>query len=185
MNYSISCYPPFVYDLLVFTQAVLTDLLEMTNRAPSPTAPVARRPSDNGVEFDNNNGAVQFRMLSDLARIALTSSGGGDGDGGARANPKARSRALALDCLRLGLLCFPDGDSSKAVGFSNALDIAAVGAKDDRWNVRVAAVGVAREALRNGEVGTLPSLLSSKQVMAMGLLCGGVARDVVPPGFMQ
>ena len=117
----------FFLVLLVFHSSALSDLLEMATDTPSPTATAAHHASDDAAEYGGND-TIQLQMLSEVARIALSSSGGGGG--GARATPKARSRALALDCLRLGLLHLPDGTSLKGVGANDALDIAAVGAKD-------------------------------------------------------
>ena len=161
----------FVLLLLVFDASALSDLLEMAADTSSPTATAAHHPPDDAVEHSDDS-AVQLRMLSEVARIALSSNGGGGG--GARATPKSQSRALALDCLRLGLLYLPDGQYLEDVRASSALDIAAAGAEDERWNVRVAAVGVAREALRKAGVGALLSFLSSKQVIGIFVFRGGV-----------
>lgn len=121
-------------------------------------------------------------VLLDVARCTLTSnggvggsgSGGGAGVGSGTTTTKARCRALSLDCLRLGLLLLllppplhlsPDGEGRMGdVELAReALAVAAVGARDERWEVRVAAARAGGEALRTGGRAMLVRL-SSKQV---------------------
>ncbi|CAM9687461.1 unnamed protein product [Ectocarpus sp. 6 AP-2014] len=148
----------------------LSDLLDKIKTSTSPTA--SKGPTQDGKDVDTGNAAgkgsatpYQLPALLDIARLALTPSCAG----GVRAGttpPKARSRALALDCLSLGLvlhLAPSEGDRLKDFR-REALAVAAVGAKDERWEVRVAAARTAGEVLRRtGGQEKLVHLLSSKQ----------------------
>lgn len=112
-------------------------------------------------------------VLLDLARCVVTSNrgGGGVGMGSGTTTPKACCRALSLDCLWLGLLLLPlhlapDGGGHGGEGRfeRDALAVAAVGARDERWEVRVAAARTGGAALRTGGLRALLGRLSSKQV---------------------
>ncbi|CAM9716898.1 unnamed protein product [Ectocarpus fasciculatus] len=148
----------------------LSDLLDKIKISTSPTA--SKGPTQGGEEVNAGDAAgkgsatpYQLPVLVDIARLVLTPSGAGGVSAG-MTPPKARSRALALDCLRLGLalhLTPSEGDGGEGLG-REALAVAAVGAKDERWEVRVAAARTAGEALsRAGGREKLVRLLSSKQ----------------------
>lgn len=150
----------------------LSDLLDKIKISTSPT--VSKGPTQDGEDVNTGNAAgkgsatpYQLPVLLDIARLALMSSGAGGAGGAGITPPKARSRALALDCLRLGLvlhLAPSEGDGLKDFR-REALAVAAVGAKDERWEVRAAAARTAGEALRRtGGQKELVRLLSSKQV---------------------
>lgn len=159
------------YTLYIAVPKALSDLLDKIKTSTSPTA--SKGPTQDGEDVDTGNAAgkgsatpYQLPALLDIARLVLTPSGAG----GVRAGttpPKARSRALALDCLSLGLvlhLAPSEGDRLKYFR-REALAVAAVGAKDERWEVRVAAARTAGEVLRRtGGQEKLVHLLSSKQV---------------------
>lgn len=165
----------------------LSDLLDLVEVAASPASASAPAPAPapptrqvppctrniDSVESPCDAGvaARQVMLLMDVARLALSPTSGG-GDGGGRGAgitpPKARSRALSLDCLGLGLLLRRLARGVGAGGEGgleqDVLAIAAVGARDGRWEVRVAAARAAGEAMRSwGRTATL-DLLSSKQV---------------------
>ncbi|CAM9703667.1 unnamed protein product [Ectocarpus sp. 8 AP-2014] len=148
----------------------LSDLLDKIKTSTSPTA--SKGPTQDGEDVDTGNAAgkgsatsYQLQALLDIARLVLTPSGAG----GVRAGttpPKARSRALALDCLSLGfVLHLAPSERDRLKDFRReALAVAAVGAKDERWEVRVAAARTAGEVLRRtGGQEELVHLLSSKQ----------------------
>ncbi|CAN0538235.1 unnamed protein product, partial [Ectocarpus sp. 12 AP-2014] len=148
----------------------LSDLLDKIKTSTSPTAP--KGPTQDSEDVDTGNAAgkgsptpYQLPALLDIARLVLTPSGAG----GLRAGttpPKARSRALALDCLSLGLVLHlaPSEEDRLKCFRREALAVAAVGAKDERWEVRVAAARTAGEVLRRtGGQEKLIHLLSSEQ----------------------
>lgn len=174
------------YTLDIAVPKALSDLLDKIKTSTSPTA--SKGPTHDGEDVDTGNAAgkgsatpYQLPALLDIARLVLTPSGAG----GIRAGttpPKARSRALALDCLRLGLvlhLAPSEGDRLKDFR-REALAVAAAGAKDERWEVRVAAARTAGEVLRRtGGHEKLIHLLSSEQVRereSLGTLCFFLCR---------
>lgn len=158
----------------------LSDLLDLIDVAASPPpapapAPAPTAPNDQVPPHAQHGDAGVARpgqmasSLLDLARLALSPLGGsGGGRGAGTSPPKARSRALSLDGLRLGLALrrlAPGVGAGEGQGFErDALAVAALGARDERWEVRVAAARAAGEAMRCwGRTATL-GLLSSVQV---------------------
>lgn len=70
---------------------------------------------------------------------------------------------MALECLGLGVQQLFDGHVGDGV-WDDILGVAAAGASDDRWGVRVAAATVAGAVVKKGGGQRLLELLSSKQV---------------------
>lgn len=169
------------------TAALPNTLAELLHKAkllagppapPTTTASPTRKPHNNSdhdvIESHDDhagNNSTALPVLLEIARFVLPSHGGagsgGGGDGWAgTTRPKARSRALALDCLRLGLLLpmllpRPGGEDGNGSLAREAFAAASVGGRDERWEVRAAAARAAGEALRLGGIG---ELLSSQQV---------------------
>ncbi|CAM9429003.1 unnamed protein product [Ectocarpus sp. 13 AM-2016] len=149
---------------------VLSDVLDKIKTSTSPTA--SKGPTQESEDVDTGNAAgkgsatpYQLPTLLDIARVVLTPSGAGGYRAGTTP-PKARSRALALDCVSLGLVLHlvPSEEDRLKCFRREALAVAAVGAKDERWEVRVAAARTAGEVLkRTGGQEKLIHLLSSEQ----------------------
>lgn len=151
-----------------------------TPSTPEKATPTTRAPGRSHNDHDgdpddaahNSTALRQLPILLDIARFVLTSPGGSGGGGSEgwkeTTPPKARSRALALDCLRLGLLLLLPpalsgvNDKIEDVG-REAFAVASVGGRDERWEVRAAAARAAGGALRAGGQGVLEELLSSQQ----------------------
>ncbi|CAB1096772.1 unnamed protein product [Ectocarpus sp. CCAP 1310/34] len=157
------------YTLHTAVPKALSDLLDKIKTSTNPIT--SKGPTQDGEDVDTGDAAgkgsatpYQLPALLNIARLVLTPSGAG----GVRAGttpPKARSRALALDCLSLGLVLHLALSEEDMKYFRReALAVAAVGAKDERWEVRVAAARTAGEVLRRtGAQEKLIHLLSSEQ----------------------
>lgn len=118
---------------------------------------------------------TQLSTLNNVARVAMLGDSNASGVGGAThvSAARARSRARALDGVRIGLLFllpYPDSVSEEgkleAEAVREAVSLAAIGARDERWEARVAAARLAGECLLKGSPPGegLPDMLSSKEV---------------------
>lgn len=137
----------------------LSNLLSkvIASSSPSTTTTPTQRPLDTDAQQSDGgidaNDVAQLSALSDIASLVLA------GDGA-----RARSRAYALDCLRLGLLLLGNVGRIEGGVRRDVFAIAAAGARDERWNVRMAAARVAGEGLRKCTEEEMLNFLSSKQV---------------------
>lgn len=145
--------------------SALSDLLDkafrLSSQQPLTTATASQRPDE--AKTGDDVAAALVSALSNIARLTLATSGKDGAGFGAGRSARARTRALALECLGLGVQHLFDGNVGDGV-WDDVLGVAAAGASDDRWGVRVAAAKVAGAVVKKGGGQRLLELLSSKQV---------------------